>query len=288
MQDTKLSGLVGRDIGYSLSPFLHEAEAAALGFDVHYQLIDAAKRQFGAPDLDALITNARRLGFSGLNVTQPYKEAVIPALDFVDPTARQLGAVNTIVFSELGSVGHNTDVYGFGAGLDQALDHPDFSRVVQFGAGGAGSATARALMERGCRRLDIVDPQGGRASRLVARLTELFPGADIASTEPDRVASALARSTGIVNATPIGSDAHPGSPVDLDSIPAGPWVADVLYAPRRSQLLAHAEMLGSPTVNGGLMLANQAIMSFQLIFGVAPDAARMLNHADQLLTLSAA
>src|SRR5437899_4251448 len=166
-----LVGLIGINIGRSLAPALHEDAFTAAGMTGHYHLMDAATP--GQRTLADLLGAARLAGFGGVNVTFPFKEAVIPLLDAVSPEAREIGAVNTVVFDAKGRTsGHNTDRSGFRAaflesfGADAARGKP----VLLLGAGGAGRAVAFALRDLGASPIRIFDRDGQRAHSLCVDL----------------------------------------------------------------------------------------------------------------------
>lgn len=279
------TGILGRGIGYTLSPSLHKAEGRALGLSVDYHVLDGRELDLGPEDLPALLATLQRRGYAGLNVTYPYKQAVIAALDELDPLAVELEAVNTVVFgADAQMTGHNTDASGFGAGLDEGLAGADLAFVVQTGAGGAGAATARALLDRGTQRLGLADPDSERRRELVGRLRRGFPAARIEEIATDGLAEAVATCSGIVNASPVGSPNAPGNPIPPEALRRTHWVADIVYAPLETQLLAAARATGARTLDGGRMLVHQAACSFQLFHGVAADVMRMRTH---FLTLTA-
>lgn len=272
------SGLLGAGVGYSLSPALHEAEAQALGFPLVYRIVDTDLLQASTAEIRSLIRHAAMLGFAGLNVTYPHKQLVLDAMDELDPVAASLGSVNTIVFDGGRSVGHNTDCVGFGAGLDTGLPGADLSQVTQFGCGGAGAATARALLQRGTTRLDLVDPDPQRRRGLARHLTQDFPDCEIETWSPEDSSKAVATTRGVLNATPLGSPNAPGSPVDRSDLRPGMWVADIVYSPIETQLLRDAAAAGATTLDGGRMLVHQAAHSFELFHGVHPEVQRMREH----------
>src|SRR6185436_14553995 len=149
-----LVGLIGANIGQSLSPALHEDAFAALGMVGHYHLMDVDT--LPGRRLEDLLAAARTAGFAGVNVTFPFKEAVIPLLDEVSPEAAEIGAVNTVVFDPARrSTGHNTDRSGFRAAFLAAFgaDAVRGKAVLQLGAGGAGRAVAFALRDLGVASL---------------------------------------------------------------------------------------------------------------------------------------
>ncbi len=276
------AGLIGVGLAGSHSPALHEREAAALGLPCHYTLIglDTTDR-----DVETLIAEARTAGWQGLNVTHPAKRQVIPHLDALAPDAAAIGAVNTIVFGPDGVVGHNTDWSGFARGLTtgmpDGLTSDDLAEVVLVGAGGAGAAVGHALLALGVRTLHVVDTAVDRARALAGELHERFP--DRVADHAAQVDHILRRSTGLVQATPVGMTGHPGLPFDPGLLHDRLWVADLIYRPLETELLAAARALGCRTLNGGRMLVFQAADAFALFTGHTPDAERMLAHFHQLV-----
>jgi shikimate dehydrogenase len=270
-----LLGLIGSGIGPSLSPALHERAATAAGFEAHYHLIDLEQDGRRPADLATLLEAARRVGFAGLNITHPCKEAVLRLLDTVEPGARTIGAVNTVVFRDGASSGHNTDAIGFRRAFEGFRDTAGIraERVLMLGAGGAGRAVAHALLEAAVGTLSIADGAPGKAAELVAQLSARFGDgrAKIATASP----ATLAASDGLVNATPCGMAGYPPSALDLDGLRADLWVADVVYFPLETPLLRAARGRGAATLDGGGMCVHQAAAAFQLFTGRAADVAAM-------------
>src|SRR3954447_6070350 len=155
-----LVGLIGAGIDASLSPALHEAEAAAQGLPYRYRLLDIER--FDAP-IGELVQRARDEGYSGLNVTHPCKQAVVAHLDELAPEAAALEAVNTVVFREGRAIGHNTDTTGFAESFRRGLPDARLDRVVVLGAGGAGAAVAHAAQRLGARHVTIADVDADKA-----------------------------------------------------------------------------------------------------------------------------
>jgi quinate/shikimate dehydrogenase (NAD+) len=265
-----LVGLVGAGIGESLSPALHEREAAEQGLDYAYRLHDLA---VSPADVGDLLECAREAGYRGLNVTHPCKRAVVEHLDELSAEAEAVGAVNTVVFDGDRAVGHNTDVTGFAESFARGLPGAPVDHVVLLGAGGAGAAVAQAL---GAGRLTIVDVEPGRASALARRMGAA--AGDLA---------ALASADGLVHATPTGMAAHPGLPLPEDALHDGLWVAEVVYRPLETELLRVARARGCRTLDGGGMAVFQAAGSFELFTGVEPDRDRMLRHFAELAGMAA-
>jgi shikimate dehydrogenase len=170
-----LVGLVGTGIQPSRTPALHEREGAEQGLAYVYRLIDVEALGLDATALPDLVAAARRLGFTGLNVTYPFKQSVIPLLDQLAPEARLLGAVNTVVFDSAGhAIGHNTDWSGFAESFARECGDVPRRRVVLLGAGGAGAAVGYALLSLGISELAVVDIDASRAVRLAATLSAHF------------------------------------------------------------------------------------------------------------------
>lgn len=148
-----LAGLIGRGIQLSRTPALHEHEGDAQALRYLYRLIDADQLQLADSALPQLLDAAQHTGFTGLNITYPFKQAILPLLDELSEEARSIGAVNTVVLRDGKRVGHNTDCLGFAEGLRRGLPQVPRRQVVQLGAGGAGSAVAHALLAEGVERL---------------------------------------------------------------------------------------------------------------------------------------
>jgi len=277
-----LVGLVGAGIHRSLTPAMHEAEATAHGIRLHYQLIDLDRAGVGPEALPTLIAAAKWMGFAGLNVTYPCKQAVIAQLDELSDEARAMGAVNTVVFRDGRAIGHNTDGSGWRWGFERTLPGADLARVVLLGAGGAGSAIAHVLLRMNTASLCIVDVDPARARTLAAALNLVYPGAR-AAAETD-VARALQGASGLVHATPTGMSKLPGLPLSEGLLHPGLWVAEIVYFPFETALLQAARARGCRTVDGGAMAVGQAIGAFRLFFtGLEADAARVAAHFRRLI-----
>lgn len=276
-----LLGLIGAGIQQSLTPAMHEQEAAAHGLRAHYQLIDLDRAQVGVEALPTLIEAARIMGYAGLNITYPCKQAVIPLLDGLSDEARAMGAVNTVVFNEGKAIGHNTDGSGWAWGFTRALPAADLSRVVLLGTGGAGSAIAHAVLRLGAERLMLVDTDPQRAQALADNLNALY-GAGRVSAGTD-AAAVLPGASGLIHATPTGMAKLPGLPLDAGLLHADLWLAEVVYFPLETALLEAARALGCPVCDGGGMAVGQAVAAFELFTGRPADAARMRRHFLQLV-----
>lgn len=264
-----LVGLIGSGIGASRTPPMHEAAADAAGIRYLYKKIDLTELKLGAEALPELLTAAKRMGFDGLNVTHPCKQAIIPLLDELSPDADALGAVNTVVIRNGRMIGHNTDWFGFAENFRRNMQGASLGRVVQFGAGGAGSAVAFALMKLGVRELTIMDVDLAKAQNVVDGLSPRFVEGRLKVGQD--VAAAVAAADGIVNATPIGMVKYPGTPLPTALLRPDLWGAEIVYFPLETPLLRAARALGCRTVDGGGMAIFQGTEAFRLFTGISPD-----------------
>ena len=268
MRSTFLCGLIGAGIQLSRSPALHEREADEQGLRYIYKLIDLDQLGVGVEALPELVGAAKRMGFAGLNITYPCKQAVIPLLDALSEEARALNAVNTVVIGDGKLVGHNTDWSGFAEGFRRGLPHARLDRVVQLGAGGAGAAVAYAALKLGVRELTVFDVDPARSAQLAASL-----GVKVGSN----LAAAMAEADGLIHCTPTGMAKMPGLPLDAGLLQARHWVAEIVYFPLETELLRVARAKGCRTLDGSGMAVYQAAGAFRLFTGLEPDAERMMR-----------
>ncbi|MBK1657817.1 shikimate dehydrogenase [Paracraurococcus ruber] len=275
-RDPLLLGLIGTGIRQSRSPALHMAEAAAQGVTCVYRTIDLTALALGVEALPDLLTAAERMGFDGLNITHPCKQAVLPLLHDLSPEAAALGAVNTVVLRGGRRTGHNTDCTGFAEGFRRQLPDVPLRRAVQLGAGGAGTAVAEAAMQLGIGHLTLLDRDPARAEAVATALCARH-GAGRAGAGRD-LAAAMAEADGLIHATPTGMAAHPGLPLDATLLQPRHWVSEVVYVPLETELLRAARARGCRTAHGGMMAVFQAVHAFRLFSGLEPNADRMLAH----------
>jgi len=273
-----LAGLIGTGIGGSRSPAMHEGEARALGVPMVYRILDSETVGFGPDSLPAFLKMLPVMGFDGINVTHPFKQAVLPLMDSLSDAARKLGAVNTILFRDGKLHGDNTDWSGYRAHFLAALGDRPRNTVALIGAGGAAAAVGFAHLDMGAQRLAITDPTPDRALALAERLAALFPGAQV--TAAPSAAEAIAGADGIAQTSPIGMLSHPGPPFDPALLTAGQWVSDIIYFPLETPLLQAARAMGCATLNGGGMAVMQAAHAFAQFTGEQPDIDRMLAAFD--------
>lgn len=259
----RLAGVMGWPVTHSRSPRLH-------GYWLRKHAIDGAYVPLAVAPQNLAVALAALpvLGFRGVNLTVPHKEASLALCDALDDHARRVGAVNTIVVDADGKLhGGNTDGYGFLENLRQESDwRAEDGPAVLLGAGGAARAIAVALLDAGVPALRIVNRTESRAAALAAALTGPVETVDWA----DR-AAALADAALLVNATTLGMTGAPPLDVDLAALPVTAVVNDIVYAPLETDLLAAARSRGNPAVDGLGMLLHQARPGFESWFGVRPE-----------------
>ncbi len=288
--ESYLVGLIGSGISRSLTPPMHERAADLLGLRYLYRPLDIDSlgpnhSAYAAEECGEILEHALELGFNAFNVTHPCKQLIMQHLDSISASAAQMGAVNTVVLREGKTVGYNTDHSGFVTALQEGLapSPEDLEAVVQLGAGGAGSATSYALLSQGTRQLFISDLSLAKAEEMAHHLQTLFPASEVNAITPENLPEIMPLARGLVNASPIGMHHHPGSPLDLSLLRADLWVADVIYLPQETPLIAHARSLGARVLPGGLMAVGQAVDAFELITGHRPDIKAMTTHFLSLL-----
>jgi shikimate dehydrogenase len=255
----RLAGILGWPVSHSRSPRLHGLWLQRHAIDGAYVPLAVAPERF-ATAVRALAD----LGFRGANVTIPHKEAAFAVCDRVDPTAHRAGAVNTLVFRNGIIEGSNTDGWGF---LENCRDAApgwtaDAGPVVILGAGGSARAIAAALLDAGCPQVTLVNRTTARAEALAR---ELGGPICVAATPPLQEAAML------VNTTSQGMQDQPALTLDLAPLPPQAVVADIVYVPRETPLLAAARARGLATVDGLGMLLHQARPGFAEWFGVTPQ-----------------
>ncbi|MFJ8827017.1 shikimate dehydrogenase [Streptomyces sp. NPDC102467] len=277
-QNSYVAALIGRGIKKSLSPELHEREGRRHRVRYLYRLQDMnpPHAECGTYLADRL-RKVQLLGFSGLNITHPYKQLVMPHLDRLAPSALRVGAVNTVVFTRDGTaVGHNTDVSGFAAAFARGLPGAALGSVVQLGAGGAGAAVGHALFDLGVGRLSLTDPDLDRAVSLAKALNDHAGAAWARPCTASEAAERTMNADGLVNASPVGTEHDLRLPLTESALHPRLWVADVNYHPLPTPLLATADARGCTVLHGGGMLVHQAADAFRLFTGRDPSVPHML------------
>ena len=275
MRDRLLTGLIGYPIAHSAAPAMHERAAAALGVHCHYHLIEV--KGAGRDDLRAMLDGIRRLGFAGVNVTFPYKEAVVDLADDLTPDARAIGAVNTIVVNGARLVGHNTDATGFARAIGPLLAATPHGPIALIGAGGVGKAIAFALAGLGAAELRIFDADATKAAQLATQLRDRH------AVRAASVEAAVQGAVGLINATPDGMLPSRATPVPEALLHPSMWVADAVYTPLWTPLLTAAKVRGASVLTGRVLAINASADAFRLFTGMAPPHDVMANAFDAVM-----
>ena len=268
----RIAGVMGWPVGHSRSPRLHGHWFQRYGIDGTYIPLPVRPE-----DVEIAFRALPRVGFRGWNVTVPHKEAAARLVDELDPAARRIGAVNTVLVLEDGRTrGLNTDGAGFLANLRQQVPQwrAEGGPVVVLGAGGSARAVATALLDAGVPALRLVNRTVARAAQLAAELKGLGP---IASAGWDDLEHALADAALLVNCTSLGMTGQPPLEIELAPLSPGAVVADLVYAPLETQLLSAARRRGNPAVEGLGMLLHQAVPGFAHWGGVVAEVDEALR-----------
>ena len=272
-----LLGLIGAPISSSAAPHMHQSAGAALGLRTHYQLIERAGAHRG--DLRAMLDGVRLLGFAGVNVTFPYKEAVVPLLDALAPGIGELGAVNTVVVGrDQRLTGHNTDSTGFARALGEVIGADLGGPVALVGAGGVGRAIGFALAGMKVPQIRIVDRDKAKAEALVSALARRADAVVAGSVE-----TALGGAAGVINGSPVGMLPDTGCAVPLAALKPSMWVADVVYTPLWTPLLLAARERGCRVMTGRELCVFQACDAFHLFTGLQPPVSVIGEAFDQIM-----
>jgi shikimate dehydrogenase len=260
--------VVGHPVKHSRSPLIHGHWLKRYGLEGSYERIDVAPVNFGE-----FLQRFAGDGFAGGNVTIPHKEAAFAGVKRRTARAERLKAVNTLWLENGVLWGDNTDVTGFMAHLDRSLGtgwEQDVETALIIGAGGAARAVVAGLQDRPLKRIVVTNRTGPKAGELVDDLKGSGPAA-LTPVAWEELEPALARSGLIVNTTSLGMAGQPPLLLGLDGAPADAVVADIVYVPLKTPLLAAAEARGMRIVDGLGMLLHQAAPGFARWFGVAPE-----------------
>jgi shikimate dehydrogenase len=261
----QLAGIMGWPVAHSRSPVLHGFWLAETGIDGAYVPLPVRPG-----DLEAALRALPLLGFRGCNLTIPHKQAALRIADRIDPLAKRIGAVNTIVVAENGALeANNTDIFGFGENLRERAPEwrPERGAAVVLGAGGSARAVVAALAEAGISEVRLVNRTRSRAEAVAA---DLATGVTRVTVHPWQTASDVLDGAGLlVNTTSLGMVGEPPLDLDLSPLPHAAPVVDIVYVPLETPLLAAARRRGHPVVDGLGMLLHQGRPGFEAWFGAA-------------------
>jgi shikimate dehydrogenase len=264
---TKLAGVIGWPVEQSLSPAMHNAAYAALELDWVYVPLPVRDER----DLVRVLSAAKVLPVVGLNVTMPYKQAMVALCDEVSALALLAGAVNTVHCVDGRLIGYNTD----GRGLVEALESevafdPSGSEVTILGAGGAAGGALVALALAKAARVTVVNRDLGRAQRLIRRVAERLTDAELQAVPFDDAAQETVRAADlVVNATSVGMTASDPSPIPASWLRSEQVVADMVYRADPTALVREARELGATAMDGLSMLVCQGATAIDIWRGDA-------------------
>jgi shikimate dehydrogenase len=267
-----LAGVIGQPIAHSLSPRLHGHWLHRYGIAGHYIPLEV-----GQADLAQVLDTLPRMGFVGVNVTLPHKEAALKLADVASDRATLIGAANTLIFRRDGKIqADNTDGYGFIANMRQHAPQwqPKSGPAAVLGAGGAARAIVAALLHEGVPELRIANRSRPRAEALRAEF-----GTRVVVWDWVQAGPMLSECATVVNTTSLGMTGKPDFKVPLDAILPAATVCDLVYNPLRTGFLTEAEARGCITVDGLGMLLHQAAPGFERWFGVRPSVDDALRDA---------
>lgn len=263
---TKVIAILGDPVEHSRSPAMHNAAFAALGLDYVYVAL-----RVDEADLRRAITGVRALGISGLNVTVPHKEKILPLLDRLTPRARAIGAVNTVTWKGSDLCGDNTDAEGFLMAVRKMGFRPRGRSAIVLGAGGSARAVVWALARSGVRSLRVLN----RTPEKARSLRPLVHGQggiqfSIGSLEAASDAKVVGGADLVVNCTSLGLDGRSHPPFRVDATPAHCMIYDLVYGPNSTSLVRTAAAVGRRAEDGRGMLLHQAGLAFRLWTGRRP------------------
>lgn len=265
-----LLGLIGDNIASSRSPRLHVLAGALFGLVVRYDRL--VPQQMGLA-FDAVFEHARAGGYRGLNITYPYKERVVPKVAISDPLVAAMGAVNTVLFTDDGAQGFNTDYSGFIAAYRAVRGAALPGVTCLIGTGGVGRAIAFGLAALGVRHLRLMDLIRPKAEALATALRGAEP--DLEVEVFDTAAEAAAGAEGLVNGTPVGMVGHDGTVFAAPAFADALWAFDAVYTPPQTAFLRDAAEAGLALVTGEALFFWQGVHGWKLFSGRDVDQAAL-------------
>jgi shikimate dehydrogenase len=263
-QKIPLAGVIGHPIAHSRSPQLHGHWLRKYAIKGHYIPMDIAPQ-----DLESTIQMLPKMGFVGLNVTLPHKEAVLELADLVTDRAKLIGAANTLIFRKDGKIhADNTDGYGFMQNLLQSAPkwNPQAGPAMVLGAGGAARAVLASFIDIGVPEILLTNRTRERAEQLKADF-----GDKITVVDWVQASNAMEGVNAVINTTSLGMVGKPEMRVPLDALAPGMLVSDLVYTPLQTKLLRAATDAGATAVDGLGMLLHQAAPGFERWFKVKPE-----------------
>jgi shikimate dehydrogenase len=267
-----MAGVMGWPVAHSRSPVIHNHWIRQYGLNGTYGLFPVEPQ-----NIDDAIRGLKALGLAGCNITIPHKVEAMKRMDWVDPLAQRMGAINTIVVQADGALhGYNNDGFGFIQSLRD--DKPDWRAdagpITVLGAGGAARAIVLSLIDEGASEIRLINRTRAKADALAQEFGQVVTAYDWSERH-----DALAGCALLINTTNQGMHGQADLDLQLDQLPTSALLADAIYIPLETALLAQARQRGNTTVNGLGMLLNQARPAFKAWFGVMPEITPALRQA---------
>lgn len=276
---TKLLGVIGWPVEHSLSPLMHNNNIADLGIDYVYIALPV-----NPANVKDSLFGLKALGFSGVNVTIPHKQAYIEYMDEISQEVGTIGALNTIHIKDNKFYGYNTDAYGFIEALKNKgnIEVKD-KNIIVLGAGGASRAITTASILNGAKRLAITDVLTDRLAELKNSLEKIGADIEIITLTPDdkNIKELAGDSDIVVNASPLGMKKSDPLPINPEFIKSGAFVFDAIYNNGDTELLIESQKRGCRILNGLSMLAYQGARSFEIWTGIKPNVEKMMSILKQ-------
>lgn len=266
---TKPYAVLGHPIGHTLSPVMHNASIQSLGLDAIYLAFDVH------PDrLLEVLPAMQAMGFGGVNLTIPLKEVAFRGLKQLDESARLLGAVNTVQFTDGGMIGHNTDGYGFLKAMEESFGETlAGTKVFVLGCGGAGRAVALMCAGAGAAELILAEVDEAKRNAVADELGRLYPAVKV--THATGAAEDCRAADVVVQATPVGMKQTDAPLLGPESFRAGQRAFDLIYMYPETVFMKQARLGGARTANGLGMLLHQGARAFAIWSGREPDVEAM-------------
>ncbi|MBI9020251.1 MAG: shikimate dehydrogenase [Verrucomicrobia bacterium] len=270
----KKLAVLGHPIGHTLSPVMHNASIKALGLEADYEY---GKLDVPPEELMARLSQLPAEGYAGVNLTIPLKEVAFHGLECLDVSAKTLGAVNTVEFTEEGLIGHNTDGYGFLKALEESFGKAtEGDHVFVLGCGGAGRAVAlMAAIDEVCS-ITLADVDAARVANLAAEIKRIAPEVELFQClEKSEQIKACRAADLVIQASPVGMKKEDPSLMPPEAFREGQRVFDLIYMYPETAFLSTAKAAGAQTANGLGMLLHQGARAFEIWTGITPDVAAM-------------
>jgi shikimate dehydrogenase len=267
-----VAGVMGWPVAHSRSPIIHNHW-------IHQHHLKGAYALFPVNPLrlEAAIRGLQALGLAGCNITIPHKVEAMQHVDWIDPLAKRMGAINTIVVQADGALhGYNHDGFGYIASLREVQPswQPNAGAVVVLGAGGAARAIVVSLIDQGAQDIRILNRTFGKARALAHEF-----GSVVTAYDWDERHEAISDCVLLINTTSLGMHGQAALEIELSQLPRAALVSDAIYVPLETPLLAQARARGHTTLNGLGMLLHQARPAFHAWFDVMPDVTAELRQA---------